>query len=748
MALDPPARHLALPPPAPPRQRWSTKRLLQIMEIETAGVITFTNGGLITDANEAFLRMSGYSREEITEGRLQRSMLTPPEWTRRSLQAISEFMTLGFTAPYEKEYLRKDGSRWWALFAARQLADEEGVAFIIDITPRKEAEAALRASEANFRQLADAMPQLVWIMEADGTLSYVNQRWRDFSGLTLEQTSDARALDGCLYADDRPGVAAAWRSAVATSRPMRAEARMRDREGNLRWFLIRAVPVASGDVDAIRWFGTATDVTPIKEAEAALRRQNEITYTIADNAARPLFLIDDQQRCTYLNPAAEQMTGFSLAEVRGLPLHETVQHTRPDGAPHAPGESLLDLARSERERMRAEEIFIHKDGHAYPVTITASPILRDGAPAIIVIEVEDLTERRLREAMLQHDSRLIDLSHEPIFVRDLDDVIVEWNAGAEQLYGYTNAEAIGLVSHCLLGTRLPVPLATLDAELRQFGEWAGEARHVAKGGRKVIVESRQQMLEIDGRRLILETNRDITERRQAEAERIAFLDALAHDVKNPLGVIKGHAQLLRRRLQHGTVEPERLDTGLQGIEAAVTDAAALIDELLDVAHLRAGRALVLQMGPADLVALASAAVDEIRPRATRHRICRDADAPALAGRWDAARLERVLANLLSNAVKYSPDGGDIVVRVWREETADGAHACLSVSDQGVGIPAADLPRIFDRFQRGGNVEAIGGTGIGLAGAWQIVTQHGGTLAVESVVGEGSTFTMRLPLEQP
>ncbi|MCC7022102.1 MAG: PAS domain S-box protein [Thermomicrobiales bacterium] len=747
MELDPPARLHALPPPARARPPRSAERLLQVMEIETAGVITFTNGGLITDANEAFLRMSGYSREDIEEGRLRRDMLTPPEWAHRSLQAIGEFVALGFTAPYEKEYIRKDGSRWWALFAARQLTDEEGVAFIIDITDRKEAEAALRASEANFRQLADAMPQFVWIMEADGALSYVNQRWRDFSGLTREQSSDPRALDACLYPADRPGIAAAWRVAVTAERPMRAEARMADRQGNLRWYLIRAVPVRPEGSDEIRWFGTSTDVTPIKEAEAALRLQSEITRTIADNATRALFLIDDQQRCTYLNPAAEQMTGFSLAEVQGRPLHEVIQHTRPDGAPYAPGESLLEQALTTRERRRAEEIFVHRSGHAFPVAITASPILRDDVASGAVVEVEDLTELRLREALLQRESRLIDLSHEPIFVRDMDDVLVEWNTGAAQLYDFTKAEALGQVSHCLLRTRHPVPLETLNAELERFGEWTGEVRHFARDGREVVVESRQEALEIDGRRLILETNRDITEHRQAEAERIAFLDALAHDVKNPLGIISGHAQLLRRRLQRGETEAERLDTRLQGIEAAVSAAAALIDELLDVAHLRAGRTLALQMGPADLVALAGAAVGAVRPRATWHRILCESDTPALVGSWDAARLERVLANLLSNAVKYSPGGGDIAVRMWHETGADGAWACLSVSDQGVGIPEGDLPRVFDRFQRGGNVEAIGGTGMGLAGAWQIVTQHGGTLAAESVVGEGSVFTMRLPLER-
>ncbi|MBI3968293.1 MAG: ATP-binding protein, partial [Chloroflexi bacterium] len=116
---------------------------------------------------------------------------------------------------------------------------------------------------------------------------------------------------------------------------------------------------------------------------------------------------------------------------------------------------------------------------------------------------------------------------------------------------------------------------------------------------------------------------------------------------------------------------------------------------------------------------------------------------------DSFRLERVLANLLSNAIKYSPRGGDIVVTLTHEETPTRAFAVLSVSDQGMGIPAADLPHVFERFYRAGNVasEQISGSGIGLAGCCQIVEQHGGQIHADSVEGTGSTFTVRLPLDR-
>jgi signal transduction histidine kinase len=115
---------------------------------------------------------------------------------------------------------------------------------------------------------------------------------------------------------------------------------------------------------------------------------------------------------------------------------------------------------------------------------------------------------------------------------------------------------------------------------------------------------------------------------------------------------------------------------------------------------------------------------------------------------DRSRIERVVRNMLDNAVKYSPAGGDVVVHARREEDEDGIWGVVTIEDRGLGIPASDLPYVFDRFRRGGNVQQhIAGSGIGLTGAKQIVAQHGGAITVQSVECEGSTFTLRLPLVQ-
>ncbi|HET6314128.1 MAG TPA: HAMP domain-containing sensor histidine kinase, partial [Chloroflexia bacterium] len=157
----------------------------------------------------------------------------------------------------------------------------------------------------------------------------------------------------------------------------------------------------------------------------------------------------------------------------------------------------------------------------------------------------------------------------------------------------------------------------------------------------------------------------------------------------------------------------------------------------------------------DLVEMCGRVVAEYQQSARRHQLVLETAVPRLVGQWDPMRIERVLDNLISNAIKYSPEGGPISIEIGGESAAGGGdgvghdRVTLVVRDQGVGIPEADVPYIFDWFRRARNVTGrIRGTGIGLAVVRQVVEQHGGTIAVESREGEGSAFTIELPLQVP
>jgi signal transduction histidine kinase len=225
------------------------------------------------------------------------------------------------------------------------------------------------------------------------------------------------------------------------------------------------------------------------------------------------------------------------------------------------------------------------------------------------------------------------------------------------------------------------------------------------------------------------------------------LATACHDLRSPLSGVSMQVQWLQRVLERqGPDMHERVDQGLEEIDAAVERGLGLVQELLDVAALQAGRELRLTRRRTDLNQLADDVLAQHRLRTTSHQLRLESSPEPLVGCWDPERLARVLDNLLSNAIKYSLEPGVIVIDLDQETEPDGFWAVLRVRDRGIGIPSADLRHVFDRFYRGSNVpKEVRGAGIGLWGVRQIVEQHGGTISVESQEGQGSTFEVRLPL---
>jgi signal transduction histidine kinase len=244
------------------------------------------------------------------------------------------------------------------------------------------------------------------------------------------------------------------------------------------------------------------------------------------------------------------------------------------------------------------------------------------------------------------------------------------------------------------------------------------------------------------RETVDERDRALAELQQVLRTRDEFLASASHDLQNPLASIKATAQVLQRRLEHPELDRAQLRGGLDRVDVIASRASSLVEELLDLARMQMGRPLDLERDEADLVSLARSVLEEHAPTTEAHDLRLEAQVSALIGYWDARRLTRALANLVSNAVKYSPRGGPVIVRVRHEVDT----AVVEVEDEGIGIPAAEVDRVFERFQRASNVEGrIGGTGIGLASAKQIVESHGGSMQVQSREGSGSRFTIRLPL---
>jgi signal transduction histidine kinase len=221
-----------------------------------------------------------------------------------------------------------------------------------------------------------------------------------------------------------------------------------------------------------------------------------------------------------------------------------------------------------------------------------------------------------------------------------------------------------------------------------------------------------------------------------------FLTAASHDLRTPLTTIQGHADLIQMRLGTGaTIDGVWLGARIGALQQATRRMVATVEEITDVAELQIGRRLDLKVQPVDIgemVRAAVALVEGSAPRGAAPVIVAASDPVVVEG--DGMRLERVLQNVIGNAVKYSPGGTPVQVQVSRQED----WAVITVRDGGVGIPANELPHIFSKYYRASTSIGIKGTGIGLAGAKAIVTQHGGHITLDSIVGQGTTVVISLP----
>jgi signal transduction histidine kinase len=288
-----------------------------------------------------------------------------------------------------------------------------------------------------------------------------------------------------------------------------------------------------------------------------------------------------------------------------------------------------------------------------------------------------------------------------------------------------------------------VPVSSNGRAIGVLGLSFAEARPFTSEDRTfLLMLARQCALALERAQLYEAEQAARAEAQAAVQSRDTFFSVASHELKNPLTSLLGNAQLLQRRLLRESTLSERNQRILAGIVGQAIRMNKLITEMLDIGRIASGQ-LTITRARLDVTALAKRVAEEIQPTLTQHSlIYRDPGIPLMSD-GDALRLEQVLQNLLQNAIKYSPAGGPITLQVERQ----GHLVRLAVSDQGVGIPQHGLQQIFQRFYRAshGATGGIEGLGIGLYVVKEIVTLHGGTVAVESTEGVGSTFTICLPL---
>jgi two-component system CheB/CheR fusion protein len=378
--------------------------------------------------------------------------------------------------------------------------------------------------------------------------------------------------------------------------------------------------------------------------------------------------------------------------------------------------------------------------------------------AVIVLFDMDSLKRSL--GVLERQAKLLEQTHEAVFVRELNGSIVYWNRGSELLYGFGKQEAVGRFSHELLGKSATARSQINDA-LKSDGRWVGEIVHRTKDGRELVVESVEVLIAEAERPLVLATNHDITERKRLEetlhrrVEELAvadrhkseFLAVLAHELRNPLAPLRNAIEILKS-------VPAGDPRGVRAkelIERQARTLTRLVDDLLDTARISRGQ-VQLRREELDLQPIISRAVDTAREAidSRGHELTLDLPSRRVTVIGDATRLEQVLGNLLHNAAKYTPDGGQLTVSLAQAINGGEPEAVVRIGDTGIGISAEMLPRVFDLFTQADHslAHSQGGLGIGLSLVRSLIELHGGRVMAKSEgLGKGSEFSVYLPLAE-
>jgi PAS domain S-box-containing protein len=378
--------------------------------------------------------------------------------------------------------------------------------------------------------------------------------------------------------------------------------------------------------------------------------------------------------------------------------------------------------------------------------------------------------RRRAEETLAERASLLDLTHDTVFVRNMNDVITYWNRGAEELYGWSREEAVGQVSQQLTRPIFPEALDEINAKLLRAGRWEGEMVHATRDGAQVVVASRWS-LQRDERgnpSAILETNNDVTERKKAEEalrrshdelekkvrerttelrqanddlqsvnkELEAFAYSVSHDLRAPIRHIAGFTELLQKH-----ADPVLDDKSRRHVRMVLDSAnrmGSLVDDLL--AFSRISRAET-QKTTINLEQLVKGVVGEIVPDTEgRNIFWRIGKLPICYG--DPSMFRLVFANLVSNAVKFTRTREQAEIEIGPLDHPD--EVVVFVKDNGVGFDMKYKDKLFGVFQRLHSQETFEGTGIGLATVQRIVHRHGGRVWAEGSVNGGATFYIALP----
>jgi PAS domain S-box-containing protein len=620
-------------------------------------------------------------------------------------------------------------------------------------TERERAQKTLRESEEKFRQLADNFTDVFWMTTPDlKETHYVSPAYEHVWGRSAARLYEhPQEWAEAILPEDRERTFAAFGRLAAEEPTVTTEFRIARPDGNVRWIQSRGFQVRDAIGNLVRITGVASDITERKEAEGALRQSEERYRRLFECNPSPMWVYDlETLSFLAVNDSAVGHYGYSQDEFLAM----TIKDIRPaedvsavmDDRPQGSGTDDLDNLTQWRH--------CKKDGALIDVEITSHQLLWLGRRAKLVL-INDITERKRAEDRLRQQARLLDLAHDAIMVRDMEDRVEFWNHGAEELYGWTAAEAQGRKASAFLYQDEPASTAAARAAVIGNGKWTGECKHNCKDGGTITVRSRWTLVrdELAAPKSILIINTDVTEQKNLEthllrAQRLESMGTLAsgvaHDLNNILTPILMCAEVLK-----GKPLQEDLPALISMIEESARRGANVVKQVLTFAGGIEGERVAIKTSHLiqEMIEIAQKTFPKIIEILGRY----PDDLWSIEG--DPTQLHQVLLNLSLNARDAMPNGGSLTLGAENFNVDEnyasmmpgakpGPHVMLRVSDTGGGMPRAMIDKIFDPFF---TTKEVGkGTGLGLSTTLGIVKSHSGFISVYSEPGKGTTFKVFLP----
>ncbi len=624
----------------------------------------------------------------------------------------------------------------------------------------KQVQGALRASERRWRDMAEAMPHLVWTSGPDGGWDFVSPQWCTYTG-RKEEEQRGHGWTDAVHPEDRPLMETAWNQASHTRSIVDVEVRIRRADGQYRWFKTRAMPVMDESGSIIKWYGSNTDIEDIKRTDNILREREARLSAIFAQAGSGIVQTNLEGGITMVNDAYCEIVARTREELLGLNVHAI---THPED--RTQNMAVFDAMIQGGASFIIEKRDILPDGNYVWVRNSVVGI-RDAQGQVIagLIITQDITDSREAENALRASEEQLRLvtDHAPVLLAQFDQQhrYKFVNRPYAQRYGFEPQDVIGkhardVVSDSAYRSALTMMERAFKGERVEFEMAIPYETLGSRWGHVIFVPERNAEGEVVG---IVTVLTDITMRKQAEHDleqardraleavraKDDFLARLSHELRTPLSPVL----LLASEGSKSLDIPESARADFETIRKNVDLEARLIDDLLDITRITRGK-LALDLQPVDLKEVIQDALATIHGEIAGKKVHLQLDLSQspLDILADAVRLQQVFWNLLNNAVKFTPPSGIIKVSARALEEEDAVT--VEVTDTGIGMTEEEIQRIFEAFSQGdhalkGGSQHFGGLGLGLAITRMLVELHQGHIqATSSGRGKGATFTVKLP----